>query len=69
MDNHARISIYEKGGSKEGLVPKFERHRSTSKQGEAYFDNLPMLSFSRSILLMSMRTRDIMRNTDFGKGV
>jgi hypothetical protein len=59
--------IDEEGGCKECLILKFERHRGGGKEGNTYFHDVSMLSFSRSILLMSVRAGNVMRNTYFGE--
>jgi hypothetical protein len=41
-----------------------------SKKGQTNFDDVSMLPFRRTILLMGMRTRDHMHDTNFGeKGI
>jgi hypothetical protein len=57
MINHfSRKKIYKKSGYEKIFIPIFERHRGISKQCKTNFNNVMMLAFSRTILLMSIRT-------------
>jgi hypothetical protein len=56
INNFAREQVNEKGGSEKGFVPIFKRHRCICKQGKTNFNYMTMFTFSRAILLMSMRT-------------
>jgi hypothetical protein len=45
-------SINKMNGSKKSLVLVFQWHRCMSKQGEAHFNDMPMLSFGYTVLLV-----------------
>jgi hypothetical protein len=62
IDSSTRKHVDEICCSKESLVPKFERHMSMCKKGGSYFNYIVMLTLCGAILLMCMRTTDIMRN-------
>jgi orotate phosphoribosyltransferase len=62
VDSFAGKHVYEICGSEESFIPKFERHMSSGKESKAYFNNMPMFSFCRAILLMCMRARDMVRD-------
>jgi hypothetical protein len=67
VNNFARKQVNKKGSSEKGFIRKFERHGGISKQGKAHFNDVMVFSFSRTILLMSMRTGHMMSNTRFLK--
>jgi hypothetical protein len=46
IDNFTWQHVDKKSGIKESFIPKFERHRSMSKQGKANFNNVTMFAFS-----------------------
>jgi hypothetical protein len=48
-------AVNQMGGGKKCLVPKFEWHRSVSKKGKAYLDDMAMLALHYVVLLMTMR--------------
>jgi hypothetical protein len=48
----------------EGFIPKFKRHGGMSKKRKPDFDNMPMFSFCRPVLLVSMWARYMMSNTN-----
>lgn len=52
VDNTAGKHINEMDIGEKRLIPKLEGHRGASKQGKAYFNNMPMLTFSRTVLLV-----------------
>ena len=47
------------------LHPKIKRHGCMSKQSKANINNVTVFTFSGAILLVSMRTRDMMGNAYF----
>jgi hypothetical protein len=53
--------------SRKHLIPVLKRHRSICKERQANFNNMSMFTFSRSVLLMSMRTRHKVRYANFLK--
>jgi hypothetical protein len=62
--------INEKSGSCKSFILEFERHRSMCKKSNAHLDNVSMFTFSRAVLLMGMRTGNVMRNAyAFKEGV
>jgi hypothetical protein len=65
IKNFAWKKIYEKSGSEKSFIPKLERHRSIYKQSNTNFNDMTIFSFSGTILLMSMRARDMMSDTNF----
>jgi hypothetical protein len=67
VDDFTRKEIYEKRGSEEGFIPIFKWHRCICKKSKSNLHNVTMLAFSRPILLVSMWTRDMMRDTTFLK--
>jgi hypothetical protein len=67
MEYMSRHTINEKACRKESITPISKRHRCMSKQGETSFDNMAMLAFSSTILLMSMRACYTMYDAKFVK--
>jgi hypothetical protein len=55
MNYFGRKPIDKKHSDSEGLIPKFERHGSMSKQRQPNFYYVTMFSLGKSILLVSMR--------------
>jgi hypothetical protein len=49
-------SVDKIGGCKKCLIPIFQRHGCMGKECQAHFNNVAVLSLSRSILLMSVGT-------------
>jgi hypothetical protein len=51
----------------ESLIPKFKRHGGISKKSKPDFNNVTMLSFGCTVLLVSMGTGNAMSNTNLLK--
>jgi hypothetical protein len=54
-------------GCQECFIPEFKWHRCINKKSKAYFYNVAMISLSRPILLMGVRTGDMIFNAYFLK--
>jgi hypothetical protein len=59
--------IYEVNDSKESFIPIFQGHRSMSKESETHLNNVSMFPLSNTILLLSVRARNLMRDLDCPK--
>jgi hypothetical protein len=63
-------TIYEVDDSKESFVPIFQEHRSMSKESETHLNNVSIFPLSNTILLLSVRTKNLMRDPNCpGKGI
>jgi hypothetical protein len=54
-------------GSKKSFIPKLKRHGNTSQERKTNLNNMFMFFLSGSILLMSMRTRNLVHGANFGE--
>jgi hypothetical protein len=63
LNNLAREMINQVNCSEKGLIPILKRHRCICKKKQTDFYNMSMLTLSRAILLMCVRTRNKMGNT------
>jgi hypothetical protein len=55
---------------KKSLIPIFQGHGGVGKKSEAHLHNVMMLALSISILLMSVRTRELMGDANVAeKGI
>jgi hypothetical protein len=57
----------EVGGGKEGLIPIFERHRSMGEKCKPHLHNVVMFLLGCTVLLMCMRARHMMENSNGSK--
>jgi hypothetical protein len=48
--------IDEKGGSEKSFIPEFQWHGCMRKKSKTHFNDVTVFAFSRTILLMGMRT-------------
>jgi hypothetical protein len=60
INNTCRKPIYQKTGRGKSITPKPKRNRCMRKQSKTSFNQVTMLSFSSTILLICMWTRDTM---------
>jgi hypothetical protein len=67
LSDTSREAIYEIGGCVEGFIPKLEWYTSVSKKGETGFNNMTVLAFSRTFLLVGVGTRHKMNYAHFGE--
>lgn len=56
------LVINQVGDHKKGFIPEFQGHRGMGKQGQSNFDDMAMFAFYTTILLMSIRARNMMRD-------
>jgi hypothetical protein len=57
LDDFARETIDKVDCWKEGFIPKLKRHRCICKERQTDLNNVAVFAFSRTILLVCMRTR------------
>jgi hypothetical protein len=62
IKNTCRKPIYQKTGCGKSITPKPKRNRCMREQSKTSFNQVTMLSFSSTVLLMCMWTRDTMCN-------
>jgi hypothetical protein len=60
VENTCRQAVNEETGYKECITPKKKRNRRMSKKCETNFNDVTMLAFRSTILLMSMRASNTM---------
>jgi hypothetical protein len=59
--------VYKKARSDKGITPEPKGYRGMSKQCKPSFNNVTVLAFSSTVLLMCVRTRHMMRYSKFLK--
>jgi hypothetical protein len=56
-------SVNQEIGSGKSIIPKTKRHSGMSKKCEASLNDVMVLALNRTILLMCMRTRNMIQNS------
>jgi len=69
MNYLAGCTIDKKNSHHERLIPKFQRHRCMRKKGKPNLNDVTVFALYDSILLMGVRARHVMDNTNFGEKV
>lgn len=59
-----RKSVYQENDNLKSFIPKFKWHGGMSEQGNSHLYNVPMLTLSGPIFLVSVRTGDKMVNSN-----
>jgi hypothetical protein len=67
VEHTSGCSVEQKTSSGKSIAPKAKRHSGMSKKSEASLNDVTVLALNRTVLLMCMRTRHTMRNSQFGK--